>query len=1742
MKKILIILLFLSCSLLSNSQTKKVLFIGNSYTFYFDMPQIVADLASSVGDNLSVTTSAYGGWSLSQHSTTTNTLNLINQGGWDYVVLQEYSQNPSESQSFVEANVYPYAQYLDNLIHAASPNAVTIFYMTWGRKDGDTERCGVNPPVCTYIGMDNLTRTRYMFMAQTQHAIISPAGPVWRYIRSHYPLINLYDPDGSHPSNAGSYAIACSFYTAIFRKDPTLLTYNSALSPSDAAQIRNAAKAVVFDSLMTWHIGEYDLDEQAPSIPTGLTSSNITESGFTLSWSASTDNVGVTGYNVYRNGTFNSTVTGTTANISGLSASTTYAMTVRAKDAAGNISNSSSVYNVTTAAHIPTTLTINGVTASNKVYDGTVSATINTSGATLQGVSGGDNVTLGISLATGVFTSKSAGTGKTVNTSGFTLGGSDASKYTLIQPSTSADISKAVLTVSGITGNNRTYNGTTIATLNTGSASLSGIKLSDNVTLVSTSATGTFANKNIGVGKTVTTSGFTVGGTDAGNYTLMQPTTTANITAANLTISGVTANKVYDRTTAANLNNSGASLDNVLPGDVVTLVSTGATGSFANKNVGAGKSVTTSGYTITGSGAGNYTLTQPLVSADITAAGLTVAGVAAGNKIYDATTSAILNTSGVSLVGVISGDNVNLISTGVSGSFASKNVGNNKTVTISGFTLSGTDAGNYSLSQPATTANITIATVTISGVTATNRVYNGTTSVSLNTGSTSLSGVIGGDVVILVSGGASGTITNKNTGAGKTVTISGFTLSGTDAGNYTLIQPSTTVSITAAGLTVTGITANKVYDRTINAVLNTSAAVLSGLISGDAVTLISTGATGAFADKNAGTGKTVTATGFTISGTDSGNYTLTQPSFTANITQATLTVSGVSAANRTYNATLAAAINFGSASLTGILGSDAVSLVSSGASGSFNNKNAGTGKTVTTTGFTLTGADATNYSLTQPTATADISRSLLSITGVTANNRAYNGTTTATLSSGSAAFTGLFSGDVVTIVSSGATGTFDNKNIGNGKVVNTSGFSLGGTDAGNYTLSQPSTSANISSAALTVSGISAINRVYDGTKAVVINSSGGSLSGVFLADNVTLISAGASGSFATKNVGTGKAVSTSGYSLGGTDSGNYTLTQPTISANISAAPLSVTGVTVNSKIYNGTTSASLNTSLAVLNGVLSGDAVTLASNGATGVFINKNAGTGITVSTSGFSIGGTDAANYILTQPTASGTITKSNLTILGVTASNKIYDGTTSATLNTGIAALSGVFGSDAVSVISSGTIGIFSDKNTGTGKTVAGFGFTLGGADSGNYNLVQPVMTADITPKTITIIPNSISKFYRTSYIFNGNEYTASGLLNGDNISGISLSSPGSAVSAGVGTYIISASGGVNSNYIFTFNTGVMTVIKSTITITAANQTKTYGSPNPSLLITFSGFVNSEDISVIDVLPVVTTTATISSNAGSYPITVSGGSDNNYNLLMVNGTLKINKAPLTITADSKTKIYGEQNPELTISYSGFVLGQGIDDLNVQSSASTDATTNSDAGDYEIILSAASDPNYGFIYNPGILKINKSDQVITFDPIPSGLRMTQSHELSASSTSGLLVTFETSDQKTGSIEGSTLLIKKEGNLNVIARQEGDHNWNAAPVVIQSIVTLPTFNNISSLFTPNNDGMNDYWYIPGLDSYGIIQVTVYNRFGQTVYQSDSYKNDWDGTWDGYPLPSSTYYYIIRSTTKGHIKGVVNIVR
>ncbi len=273
---------------LLHTQTR-VLFIGNSYTAVNNLPQLTADCAQSIGFAglpMEIASSTPGGTTFQVHTTNATSQSLISQGNWDYVVLQEQSQLPSFPDAQVAADCFPFAATLNEQILAADSCTETIFYMTWGRQNGDASNCASWPPVCTYEGMDSLLNLRYRQMAIDNEAILSPVGALWKYIRTNYPEINLYSADGSHPSLEGTYAAACSMVTVIFRTDPTLITYSTTIDPIVAEKIRLAAQAVVFNNLMEWHVGEYDPEVFVNETSNGLTLQldNQSASSWNFTW------------------------------------------------------------------------------------------------------------------------------------------------------------------------------------------------------------------------------------------------------------------------------------------------------------------------------------------------------------------------------------------------------------------------------------------------------------------------------------------------------------------------------------------------------------------------------------------------------------------------------------------------------------------------------------------------------------------------------------------------------------------------------------------------------------------------------------------------------------------------------------------------------------------------------------------------------------------------------------------------------------------------------------------------------------------------------------------------------------------------------------------------------------------------------------------------------------------------------------------------------------------------------------------------------------------------------------------------------------------------------------------------------------------------------------------------------------------------------------------------------------------
>jgi len=231
--------------------TRKVLFIGNSYTEVNNLPLMVKLVAADMGDIVDYQSHTPGGCTFQQHCSN-QSMALIRQGGWDAVVLQEQSQLPSFPQGQVEQQCFPYAARLVDSVYACNPCAEPVFYMTWGRENGDTRNAAVFPVLGSYWGMDSMLYVRYMQMAADNDASVSPVGRVWRALRVSNPDWQLYAADGSHPSLLGSYAAACCFYAVLFRRSPQPAEYTAGLDFDVAHRVCHVVDSVVTSSLHLW--------------------------------------------------------------------------------------------------------------------------------------------------------------------------------------------------------------------------------------------------------------------------------------------------------------------------------------------------------------------------------------------------------------------------------------------------------------------------------------------------------------------------------------------------------------------------------------------------------------------------------------------------------------------------------------------------------------------------------------------------------------------------------------------------------------------------------------------------------------------------------------------------------------------------------------------------------------------------------------------------------------------------------------------------------------------------------------------------------------------------------------------------------------------------------------------------------------------------------------------------------------------------------------------------------------------------------------------------------------------------------------------------------------------------------------------------------------------------------------------------------------------------------------------------
>ncbi len=1195
----------------------------------------------------------------------------------------------------------------------------------------------------------------------------------------------------------------------------------------------------------------------------------------------------------------------------------------------------------TTASITPRLIVVEGVTglvATPRVYDGTTLVQVTVpeglTGTPREGdVLAGEQVLVQVpapGTTTGTMADKHAGTAKPVQVSGLGLSGSDAGNYAIASAAgVTVDISR--LGISAVyNGLDKVYDGNTAAQLQ--------VLLADTLAgdTLTGSATGVFtAGKNVGQDLAVAVSGGSLSGADARNYVLLNPTgsTSADISPRAVTAVYTGGSKVYDGSSTAPVSGS---VNGLVSGDVVALDQTAVFS--GGKNVGNDKAIAISAITLAGTDGGNYQLsnTTAVASGSITPRPVVVEGlsISAEDRVYDGSTQVVVQVQATEGAGVRPGDlidgdlvTVNLPPTGqTTGTMADKNAGLGKALTVTGLSLSGTDAINY-LIVGADGLTVDISPRTLSATwTGVDKVYDGTAAASA-TGSAS--GIVAGDVLSL---SASGVFTaGKNVGNGLAIELQSLLLAGADAGNYVLDSStgSATASITPRTLQVAYTGGSRAYDGTTAAPVQ---GTLGGLIGGDNVTL---GQTAVFSGgKNVGDNKAISVTDIVLAGADAGNYRsdTTTASTTGSITPRDIVIDGLSATavSRVYDGTTAVAVDLvaaaGVAPREGdlIAGDEVtVSVPDAGQTvGTMADKHVGTGKAVVINGLGLSGADAANYRIVGVDGvTVDITpRALTAVwTGV---DKVYDGTAGAT-ANGSAG--GIVAGDVLTLV---ASGVFDaGKNAGTGLAITLQSALLGGADAGNYTLLNPSGSTTASILPKTVTAVyTGVDKVYDGgTAAQVI----GTVDGLVAGDTLTLAQ---SAVFSTgKNAGSDKPVLVAGIVLDGADAGNYLLasTETSTTASITPRPLDITGLsglTAVARTYDGTRNVQLTGSfqgLGGLQGVLGDDDVQLVQgDGAptSGTVADKNAGLAKAVAVDGLGLTGADAGNYLLGGVVGlTVDIAPLQVAVSGLLAVNRVYDGSRTVAIDTRAGSIAGVLAGDDLQLLASGVTGSMADKAAGNAKAVALDGVAFAGADAGNYTVQISGLQVDIAPRLLTVVGTAQAKVYDGSL-------AAAVAYTDDRVTGDQLSigqfsvlfadkNAGSAKLVNVSG--LGLSGADAANYVLAGDalTLAADITPRPFTVTAGDASKVYGSTLLPSTLGFTLIGSLAEGERIDSVTLASGGLAAAGNAGTYAITArdaqgAGFDPANYALTYVDGRLTVTPRPLTIASQTVLRYAGEPNP----------------------------------------------------------------------------------------------------------------------------------------------------------------------------------------------------------------------------------------
>ncbi len=429
---------------------------------------------------------------------------------------------------------------------------------------------------------------------------------------------------------------------------------------------------------------------------------------------------------------------------------------------------------------------------------------------------------------------------------------------------------------------------------------------------------------------------------------------------------------------------------------------------------------------------------------------------------------------------------------------------------------------------------------------------------------------------------------------------------------------------------------------------------------------------------------------------------------------------------------------------------------------------------------------------------------------------------------------------------------------------------------------------------------------------------------------------------------------------------------------------------------------------------------------------------------------GAEAKNYAISYTSGTLTVNKAPLTVQAEAAERVYGDENPKFTF-----AYSGFKNEETEEVFTNRPS---ATTEAGLTSAVGTYDIVPSGAEAQNYDITYKNGTLSVTkaPLAVGIVDNKREYGEENPAI----ALTYSGFKNSDNENCIA-EKPAVTVNAekksDVGEYTISVAGGLAQNYMFTeYNEGKLTIEKAPLTVIAENKERLYFEANPEFTYRCEGFKNDDTKSVITTQPNFECSATQTSGAGDYEITLSGAGAKNYELSYQGAKLTVGKRTIDVKVGDCTRVYNEENPEFEVNYSGFVNNESEKVFTAMPTLYCSADKTTDVGSYEITASGAEAVNYDFNYKSGTLTIEKATQEIVWEQDLSEVALGDQVELTATATSGLAIEYQLADNNFVSIyeaNGKVYLdCSGVGQVVIKAIQNGNKNYHAATRVNKTLV------------------------------------------------------------------------------------------